>query len=107
MEISVAGIYQATKQDERTELGSNVLESLRGDAFLIAEELGLSVLKRPDAALQLIEAVRNHVFSTYFLPKEPTTYKIVGSKLKARLFTQCCSRPRLSTKKESVFQENH
>ena len=51
--------YQATKQDERSELGSKVLESLRGDAFLIAEELGMSVLKQSDAAVQPIEAVRN------------------------------------------------
>ena len=54
--------YQATKHDERSELGSKVLESLRGDAFLIAEELGMSVLKQSDAAVQLIEAVRNHAF---------------------------------------------
>ena len=54
--------YQATKQDERSELGSKVLESLCGDAFLIAEELGMSVLKQSDAAVQPIEAVRNHVF---------------------------------------------
>ena len=33
------------------------------------------------------------------VPREPTTYEIVGSKMKARLFTQCCSKPRLLTKK--------
>ena len=61
-EFRLQARYQATKQDERSELGSKVLESLRGDAFLNAEELGMSVLKQPDAAVQLIEAVRNHVF---------------------------------------------
>ena len=61
-EFRLQARYQATKQDERSELGSKVLESLRGDAFPIAEELGMSVLKQPDAAVQLIEAVRNHVF---------------------------------------------
>ena len=46
-------LYQATKQDERSDLGSKVLESLRGYAFLIAEELGMSVLKQSDAANRL------------------------------------------------------
>ena len=61
-EFRLQARYQATKQDERSELGSKVLESLCGGAFLIAEELGMSVLKQSDAAVQLIEAVRNHVF---------------------------------------------
>ena len=55
--------YEATKAEDRWELGSKVLEGLRGDAYAVAEDLGSLKLKSSDAVPALIEAMRRAVFT--------------------------------------------
>ena len=54
--------YHATKADERFTLGAKLLESLRGDAYIVAQDLGHDVLKSADAITQIIDAVRKVIF---------------------------------------------
>ena len=54
--------YEATKADERWALGAKVVESLRGDAYTVAEDMGTGALKKDDAVLQLIEHMKKAVF---------------------------------------------
>ena len=54
--------YHATKADDRFMLGSKSLESLRGDFYIVAQDLGHEVLKTADAIEQIIDAVRKLIF---------------------------------------------
>ena len=52
---------QKTPSD-RSILVNKIVEGLRGDAVLLARDLGLETLSRPGGLAQLIETIRNHVF---------------------------------------------
>ena len=57
----------STQGKQKTSTDSSVLvhkivEGLRGDAFLLARDVGLETLSQPGGLEQLIEAIRNHVF---------------------------------------------
>ena len=54
--------YHATKADERFMLGACLLESLRGDAYIVAQDLGHEVLKSADAITMIADAVRKMIF---------------------------------------------
>ena len=41
---------------------NKIVEGLRGDAFLLARDLGLETLARPGGLERLIEVIRHHVF---------------------------------------------
>ena len=45
----------ATKTEERFSLGAKLLESLRGDAYIVAQDLGHTVLKKENAIEEIIE----------------------------------------------------
>ena len=47
---------------DRSVLVNKIVEGLRGDAFLLARDLGLETLARPGGLERLIEVIRNHVF---------------------------------------------
>ena len=47
---------------DRSILVNKIVEGLRGDAFLLARDVGLEVLSQPGGLEQLIESIRNHVF---------------------------------------------
>ena len=49
---------------DRSVLVNKIVEGLRGDAFLLARDLGLETLARPGGLERLIEVIRNHVFSS-------------------------------------------
>ena len=53
---------RATKEDERWQLGAKFLESLRNDAYTLAEDLGAQALVQPDAIEKIVELVRAHIF---------------------------------------------
>ena len=52
----------ATKTEERFSLGAKLLESLRGDAYIVAQDLGHTVLKKENAIEEIIEAVKKQIF---------------------------------------------
>ena len=52
----------ATKTEERFSLGAKLLESLRGDAYIVAQDLGHTVLKKENAIGEIIEAVKKQIF---------------------------------------------
>eukprot|EP00439_Symbiodinium_sp_Y106_P066578 s1546_g10.t2 len=52
----------ATKTEERFSLGAKLLESLRGDAYIVAQDLGHTVLKKANAIEEIIEAVKKQIF---------------------------------------------
>jgi len=54
--------YLGTKDEDRTLQGPRVLEGLRGEAYLVAEDLGLEKLAEKDGIKVLIEAMRLRVF---------------------------------------------
>ena len=47
---------------DRSVLVNKIVEGLRGDAFLLARDLGLETLSRPGGLERLVEVIRNHVF---------------------------------------------
>ena len=47
---------------DRSVLVNKVVEGLRGDAFLLARDLGLEHLARPAGLKRLIEVIRHHAF---------------------------------------------
>ena len=51
--------YEATKAEDRWALGAKVVESLRGDAYTVAEDMGTDALKKEDP-VKLIEALDNN-----------------------------------------------
>ena len=52
----------ATKTEERFSRGAKLLESLRGDAYIVAQDLGHTVLKKENAIEEIIEAVNKQIF---------------------------------------------
>ena len=54
--------YEATKGHDVWALGAKVVESLRGGAHAIAEDMGADALKKENAVLQLIEHMKKAVF---------------------------------------------
>ena len=54
--------YEATKAEDRWALGAKVVESLRGDAYTVAEDMGTDALKKEDSVLKLIENMKKAVF---------------------------------------------
>ena len=54
---------QKTSTD-RSVLVNKIVEGLRGDAFLLARDVGLETLSQLGGLEQLIEAIGNHVFPT-------------------------------------------
>ena len=52
----------ATKTEERFSLGAKLLESLRGDAYIVTQDLGHTVLKTENAIEEIIEAVKKQIF---------------------------------------------
>ena len=49
-------------RDTRSELTHRIVEGLRGDAFLVARDLGLDALSEPQGTENLIKQVRDMVF---------------------------------------------
>ena len=47
---------------DRGPLVNKVIEGLRGDAFLIARDLGLEVLSEPGGLVKLVDDIKSHVF---------------------------------------------
>ena len=47
---------------DRSVLVNKIVEGLRGDAFLLARDLGLETLARPGGLERLVEVICNHVF---------------------------------------------
>ena len=54
--------WTRTKEAERKELASKFLDSLRGDAYIAAEDLGAEVLGSQDNIPKIIEKVRSNLF---------------------------------------------
>ena len=54
--------WTQTKEAERKELASKFLDSLRGDAYIAAEDLGAEVLGSQDNIPKIIEKVRSNLF---------------------------------------------
>ena len=50
------------KDDEKAKYMSQVVDALRGDAALVAMDLGTEVLLKPDGFQKLSEAMRDNVF---------------------------------------------
>ena len=54
--------FNQTKDGEKPALASKFLDSLRTDAYVIAEDLGPEILGSKDNIPSVIEAVRKHIF---------------------------------------------
>ena len=54
--------FNQTKDEEKPALASKFLDSLRTDAYVIAEDLGPEILGSKDNIPSVIEAVRKHIF---------------------------------------------
>ena len=54
--------WKQTKVDERSELASKFLDSLRSEAYIIAEDLGTDILFSNDNIPKVVEAVRERLF---------------------------------------------
>ena len=54
--------FYATKADDRFSLGPKLPESLRVDAYIVAQDLGHDLLKATDAIEKIVEAVRKQIF---------------------------------------------
>ena len=54
--------WKQTKVDERSELASKFLDSLRSEAYIIAEDLGADILFSNDNIPKVVEAVRERLF---------------------------------------------
>ena len=52
----------ATKTEKRFSLGAKLLESLRDDAYIVARDLGHTVLKKENAIEEIIEVVKKQIF---------------------------------------------
>eukprot|EP00439_Symbiodinium_sp_Y106_P051418 s3762_g6.t2 len=53
---------QLAPSTARFSLGAKLLESLRGDAYIVAQDLGHTVLKKESAIEEIIEAVKKQIF---------------------------------------------
>ena len=54
--------WKQTKVEERSDLASKFLDSLRSEAYIIAEDLGTEILFSTDNIPKVIEAVRERLF---------------------------------------------
>jgi hypothetical protein len=54
--------FLSTKEEDRKLCGPRVLEGLKGDAYLVARDLGLEVLAEETGVDKLVTAMRDHVF---------------------------------------------
>ena len=54
--------WKQTKVDERSELASKFFDSLRSEAYIIAEDLGTDILFSNDNIPKVVEAVRERLF---------------------------------------------
>ena len=54
--------WKQTKVDERSEVASKFLDSLRSEAYIIAEGLGTEILFSSDNIPKVVEAVRGRLF---------------------------------------------
>lgn len=54
--------WKQTKVDERADLASKFLDSLRSEAYIIAEDLGTDILFSNDNIPKVVEAVRERLF---------------------------------------------
>ena len=61
-EFRTTSKYHGTKDEDKPSLGPRVLEGLRDEAYLVAEDLGIEKLTSKDGVMQLIEAMRQRVF---------------------------------------------
>ena len=52
----------STKEEDRKLCGPRVLEGLKGHAYLVARDLGLTVLAEETGVDKLVAAMRDHVF---------------------------------------------
>ena len=75
--------YNAASEEDRAKLGSRILEGLRGDAFMIACDMGQEALGKADAIPKLIELIRNSVYP--FQEVEAAALYKVGQKKKGPL----------------------
>ena len=53
---------KATNDDDINKTMSQIVESLRGEAAMIAMDVGLTELMKPTGLEQLVEAMKKHVF---------------------------------------------
>ena len=54
--------YYGTKKEDKTQLGSRVLEGLSGEAYLVARNLGIDILSEKEGVMKLIGAMRERIF---------------------------------------------
>ena len=54
--------FRATKKEDLPQLGPRVLEGLRDEAYLVAEDFGIEALCKEDAVPTLIEKMRERIF---------------------------------------------
>ena len=54
--------WKQTKVDERSELASKFLDSVRSEAYIIAEDLGTDILFSNDNIPKVVEAVKERLF---------------------------------------------
>ncbi len=52
-----------SKDDDKPKCMSQVIDALRGDVALVAIDIGIQVLLKPDGFAKLSEAMKDHVFS--------------------------------------------
>ena len=63
-EFRVGSRWESTKKEDCPKQMNSVIESLRGDAALLAMDLGKDILMKEDGTglKKLVEAIRGHVF---------------------------------------------
>ena len=54
--------YNGTKTEDRFKLGNEILQGLRGDAYMVAKDMGLTALAQQDAVPVLVEKIKKTIF---------------------------------------------
>ena len=54
--------YNSCKDEDKPALGGKILEGLKGDAYMVVQDLGLEALAKPDAVPTLVSAMRKNIF---------------------------------------------
>ena len=75
--------YNACSEEDRPKLGARILGGLRGDAFMIACDMGQEALGKADAIPKLVELIKASVYP--FQEVEAAALYKVGQKKKGPL----------------------
>ena len=54
--------YHGTKEEDKATLGGKVLEGLKGDAYLVVQDMGITELSKPGAVPVLVDLMKKMVF---------------------------------------------